>query len=152
MEPEDACGVGVSHPALARPCSGRAGLGLEALYREKHSASSLPKVGGKKPSPNNLLWSCFLLSTSEEGRTACQAEPRGARPRVPEVLLLSLCLQTLSLPASTQSREGNFCDFQLCTGPRCPGTTVVIESRWPFAANKCKTLHRKPVQFSSVDN
>lgn len=56
------------------------------------------------------------------------------------------CSRLFSLPA--QSREGNFCDFQLCTEPRCPGTTVVIESRWPFAANAklcmgnlCKSDH-----------
>lgn len=139
--------VGVSHPALALRAQGsriRAG----GTTGRSTQPPCFQKWGGKKPSQNNLPWNFFLVSTSEQGRTPCQAEPRGARPRVPEVLLLDPWLQTFSLPVSTQRREeGNFCDFQLCAGPRCPGTTVVIESRWPFAVNAklcignlCKSL------------
>lgn len=127
--------VGVSHPALARPGSGRQEVCL--CWRHFIGRSTQPshfQKWGEKPSQNNLPWNCFLLSTSE-GRTPCQARPRGARPRVLEGLQLNPWLQAFSLPASTQRREGNFCDFQLCTGPRCPGTTLVIESRWPFAGN-----------------
>lgn len=86
MEPEDACGGGCvtlgSGTALLRG----AGLGLEALYPEKHSASLLPKVGGENPAKTTCRGIASFSPLQEEGRTPCQAQPRGARPRVPEVL------------------------------------------------------------------
>lgn len=123
--------VGVSHPALARPCSGGQDQGWRCFIRRSTASKSGGKNQPKQPALEGIAsfsplhrrakhshvehghacWVCCWIPGSRISHS--QLQPRGGR----------------------EGGRGNFCDFQLCTGPRCPGTTVVIESRWPFAVN-----------------
>lgn len=129
MKPEDACGGGCVTPSSGTALLRGAGLGLEALYREKHSASLLPKVGGetqpKQPAVELLPSLPFTTLPSTATWSTATRAGFAAGSLAPDFLT----------PSFDPEEGGNFCDFQLCTGPRCPGTTVVIESRWPLAVN-----------------
>lgn len=136
MEPEDACGGGCvtlgSGTALLRGGRIRAGgtLSGEAL------SLFASKSGGKKTQPKQpaveLLPSLHFKRRGGHPAKHSHVEHGHACRR--------FCAESLPPDFLTSSfnpeQGGNFCHFfQLCTGLRCPGTTLVIESRWPFAAN-----------------
>lgn len=153
-EPEDACGGGcvTLDPGSLRSagCSSHAGGtslgGGHSLFAFKSEGE---KPDYKRPARTSLWWNSEHFS------------PLSLAPRAGGFVAQSLDPDFLTsrLNPEEGGREGNFSDFQLCTGPRSPGTASVMESRWPLGgrsgraqAAECQSLHVKSGQVDSVDN
>lgn len=122
-----------------------AGLGLEALDREKHSACWLSKVG-EKPQPKQpaveILPSLHFRGGEDTlPSTATRAGGFAAESLAPDFLTSSFNAEQggkrLRLPALHRAEVSR--------------NHSAYRKQMAFCC-KCKTLHRKSVQISSVDN
>lgn len=129
-----------------------AGLGLEALYWEKHSASLLLKVGRKKTQPKQPAVEFLPSLHFRAGKDALPSRATwSTATRAGGFAAGSLAPDILTSSFNPEEGGGKLLRLPALCRAEVSRNHSGYRKQMAFCC-KCKTLRRKSVQITSVDN